>query len=200
VDFGILLDAIISWFTSLDQKSEIIPLHADFGRMLGVLGPEAVPLTKYLITKTNSPWAACFSNGLFGDVTSLIGYMAETLECEGVEITAIPVRRRSNQYEGYYPASQFTLYSGKVVNHSNVRRSIVCMNDGGKWIFEEYGEMQRFEIPERYASNRIRDRFTVDMLEQYCRALGIDPFDPSFYGTSGVLLDITGAAPGSRLE
>jgi hypothetical protein len=35
---------------------------------------------------------------------------------------------------------------------------------------------------------RVQDRFTPEMLESYCRALGIDPFNEAFYKPSAVLL------------
>ena len=63
------------------------------------------------------------------------------------------------------------------------------MNDGGKWIFETIGEIQPFERVEKYKVKRIRDRFTNDLLEQYCLALGIRLFEAEFYGHSGVLIE-----------
>jgi hypothetical protein len=64
------------------------------------------------------------------------------------------------------------------------------MNDGGRWIFETDGEMQAFEEPENYQAKRIRDRFTIKMLERYCRALGIEPFEISFYGNDAMLFHL----------
>jgi hypothetical protein len=37
----------------------------------------------------------------------------------------------------------------------------------------------------------MRDRLTSAMLERYCQALGIDVFDPSFYGPDAVLVEST---------
>jgi hypothetical protein len=50
------------------------------------------------------------------------------------------------------------------------------MNDGGKWIFATRGNVQPFERVERYKAGRIRDRFTDELLEEYCQAfLKIEP-------------------------
>src|SRR5262249_22196208 len=43
---------------------------------------------------------------------------------------------------------------------------------------------------EKYKAKRIRDRFTDDLLEEYCLALGIRLFDAEFYGPWGVLIEI----------
>jgi hypothetical protein len=55
--------------------------------------------------------------------------------------------------------------------------------------FEEVGEVQPFEQPEQYLVSRTRDRFTPELLDQYCRALGIRYLDPDFYGPHAVLLE-----------
>jgi hypothetical protein len=64
----------------------------------------------------------------------------------------------------------------------NQERAVVAMNDGGSWLFSTDGTPQPFEEPESYKARRIADRFTDDMLERYCKALGIRLFDESFYG------------------
>ena len=40
-----------------------------------------------------------------------------------------------------------------------------------------------------YRRRRVRDRLTSDMLAAYCGALGIRPFDESFYGPVGQLVE-----------
>jgi hypothetical protein len=70
-------------------------------------------------------------------------------------------------------------------------RSIAAVNDGGRWTWDESGTPQLFETPDRYAARRIRDRFTIEMLDAYCRALGIRYFDSEFYGPDAVLIEDT---------
>jgi hypothetical protein len=54
--------------------------------------------------------------------------------------------------------------------------------------------IQPFEQTERYGAKRLVDRFTSDMLADYCRALGNELFDESFYGPHGFLLYFPGQA------
>ncbi|MGE3465514.1 MAG: hypothetical protein AB7J13_01160 [Pyrinomonadaceae bacterium] len=187
VEFETLLDAVAAWTKSLFFDVHMIPVGNDLAAMMLLVEDRTVPMERYLLTTTQSGWVACFSNSLGGDVTSLVGYMSETLYCAGVEIVAVPSQGKLRPGQVHYPACQFTLYSGKVINCSNVERSVVCMDDGGRWIFETDGQVQSFEETNKYSEPRIRDRFTIDMLERYCRALGIDPFERSFYGERGLL-------------
>jgi hypothetical protein len=47
--------------------------------------------------------------------------------------------------------------------------------------------VQAFEHIDQYAARRIVDRFSAEMLADYCGALGIDLFDEQFYGGPGVV-------------
>ena len=59
------------------------------------------------------------------------------------------------------------------------------INDVRGWKFDQLGAVQDFEQADRYAAKRIAERFTPEMLEEYCRALGIELFDENFYGGAG---------------
>ncbi len=52
-----------------------------------------------------------------------------------------------------------------------------------------YHALSTFEEPGRYRVRRIADRFTDDMLERYCKALGIAFFDGAFYGTKAAVVN-----------
>jgi hypothetical protein len=63
------------------------------------------------------------------------------------------------------------------------------------------GDPLPFEKPEYYQARRVRDRFTDAMLEEYCRALGIDLFNENFYGPRfGILRDMRPLPPGTPQE
>ena len=57
-----------------------------------------------------------------------------------------------------------------------------AVNDGGKWVFIDEGNPLSFEDIDRYSAKKIADRFDSKMLESYCQALGIDPYNEQFYG------------------
>jgi hypothetical protein len=73
----------------------------------------------------------------------------------------------------------------------NLKRcvDVGCYEDG--WEFTAKGPVLPFEHTERYRARRIRDRFTPEMLQSYCRALGIDVFNADFYGPEFVLFEPT---------
>jgi hypothetical protein len=60
-------------------------------------------------------------------------------------------------------------------------------NDVSGWEFVAEGAVQLFEQVEKYREPKVVDRFTPEMLESYCDALGIELFDPTFYGGSSLL-------------
>jgi hypothetical protein len=91
-----------------------------------------------------------------------------------------------------YGAVMFTIYSSQKTDWLNRERSVGVMNDGGVWKFWAEGRVQPFEELERYGSRRLRDRFTYDMLNRYCLALGLCPFDETFYGQRGVVFNLPG--------
>ncbi len=68
-------------------------------------------------------------------------------------------------------------------------------NDGGRWVFDQFGEPFPFEKLEQYQARKVRDRFTFDMLKEYLRHLGLSPFEEDFYlpqGAPAWLVEKTG--------
>ena len=60
-------------------------------------------------------------------------------------------------------------------------RHVGIANDVGGLEFMVEGTIQPYENIENYRKRKIVDRFTVEMLESYCSALGIHLFDEGFY-------------------
>jgi hypothetical protein len=74
-------------------------------------------------------------------------------------------------------------------------RSIVAMNDGGRWYFHLKGTPLPFEQPEHYRARRVKDRFTIPMLRDYLAAMDIRAFDADFYAPDrmATLIELRGA-------
>lgn len=145
-------------------------------------------------------WTAYFDNSINGsDPDGPIGCLAETLGCQGVVIDAVP-NMVSNDGRGpnRYGAVQFTLFGPLRTDWINYVRSVAVVNDDG-WKFIATGTPQDFEEPGAYTARRIRDRFTSEMLERYCQALGIDVFNPDFYGPDAVLVEDLAPLPEKAL-
>lgn len=78
-------------------------------------------------------------------------------------------------------------------------RAVTLTQDVDGWTFGANGPVQPFEETARYGARRVRDRFTADMLERYCAALGISLFDTDWYGPRGVLVDNGFVPKGNRV-
>jgi hypothetical protein len=140
-----------------------------------------------LFVATNGPWTAYFDCGLNGtDAMPPMSFLARAVGCDGLAVTSIPhisvggaVRR--------YGAVQFELFGPHQTHFLNYVRTISVANDDG-WRFDISGEPQPFEDQTAYTRTRVRDRFTSQMLADYCSALGIDVFNAAAYGPRAVLV------------
>lgn len=86
-------------------------------------------------------------------------------------------------------AVQFELFGPLDTEFLNYVRTVSVVFDGSRWQFAATGTEQAFEEVEAYRARRVRDRFTSAMLERYCRALGLEVFDPGFYGLEAVFVE-----------
>lgn len=190
--------ALESWRRRLYDEVKVTELAAGFPEVLHRLEPlvgGARP--RELLVEVAGGWTAYFDCGLQGtDAVSAIGHLASAIPCSGLVIMAAPhtLGRRGLRH-GQYGSVQFELFGPNATYFLNYVRSIVVAHDGSRWIFETSGQVQPFEEPEAYRSRRIRDRFTSSMLERYCRALGVDPFNEAAYGPRAVLIESSVVIP-----
>jgi hypothetical protein len=82
----------------------------------------------------------------------------------------------------------FQLFGPLRTDFINYVRTVEVIYDG-KWEFILGGTEQQFEEPEAYKGRRVQDRFTSEMLERYCQALGVDAFNPDAYGPEAVFFE-----------
>jgi hypothetical protein len=115
------------------------------------------------------------------------------LGCRGLEIACVPDRSGCAGKDGIqiYGAVKFALYGPDNTDWFNRIRSIALTNDVSGWEFVAQGEVQTYEQTENYERPRMIDRFTPDMLESYCAAIGIELFNPDFYGKQNLLQHAT---------
>lgn len=187
---SILRDCVLPWQHSLGRKITVEPINLPLPNALRWLEPLSAPVFKELWVETNSHWLACFSNGLQGG-GQVVEYLAKRCETRSVTIKCSPYMRSAQNPEkgkGTWGSTQFCLFGPEPRPILNDIRTVAVANDGGRWVFHAGGEIQGFEQVERYKMPRVQDRFTPEMLESYCRALGIDPFNEAFYKPSAVLL------------
>jgi hypothetical protein len=200
--FAQLSMAFIEWQRELDGKfgtqTEFKSFRGGLSDNLLALEPLTTPQNRYLLTETHSGWSAIFSNGLrVNDLFSPVSYLSSTLKCEGISVTCIPDRssRAGTDEIQIYGAVKFILYGPNKTDWQNRIRSVSAANDVTGWRFATEGQVQPYEQTENYGKRRIVDRFTPEMLEFYCAALGIELFNADFYGERSLLAHTRNESP-----
>ncbi|MDP9281919.1 MAG: hypothetical protein M3P38_07460 [Chloroflexota bacterium] len=180
--------ALMGWRTGLglDPRKEERP--EGFPACLHALEPlVGGGYPRELFVATNGPWTAYFDCGLSGtDPMPPMSFLAREVGCDGLAVTATPHIRVAGAVRRY-GSVQFELYGPHQTHFINFVRTIEVANDDG-WHFHVSGEPQPFEDQMAYTRTRVRDRFTSQMLADYCSALGIDVFNPAAYGPRAVLV------------
>jgi hypothetical protein len=192
-------EAVHEWRISLGAQVKMAPLHEPFPRVLRRLEPLTLGVRqRELLLATESPWTAYFDNVAQGpDPFGPVSYLCEVLKCRGLIVSCVPntISKEAQGGEGRYGGVQFQVLGPERTEFLNIVRSVSLTNDGGKWVFDAAGTIQPYEKPECYTARKIADRFTPEMLEEYCAALGVRYFDPSFYGSNGLLLEVREPVP-----
>jgi len=176
-------DRFAAWQSSLSKlrlvRYRSRRIHGDFRALLCALAPlTSVQRERFLFVPTRNPWCAYFDNGHEGaDVPSVVSVLARDLGCRGIRAVATP-----DEDGDRGGAVIFELYGPREEEFLNFQRTLGVSKEGGRWDFWEAGNRLSFEEPERYVARRVRDRFTVEMLERYLAEFGgIRVFDESFY-------------------
>jgi hypothetical protein len=190
--FPTLCQAFERWQKDLNAKfgttTEVRSIVAPLATALLSLEPLTTPLDRYLLVETRSKWTAIFANGLrVNDVNSPVAYLPLVLKCRGLEVGSAPDLSHSNRTDAIRKWGQtlFALYGPEKTDLQNEIRSLHASNDVGGWSFYASGEVQSFEEQEPYGKRSIQERFTSEMLERYCGALGIELNHADFYGPQG---------------
>ncbi len=175
----------------------VVSAHEGFPEVLRRLEPLTTGVAPRELLVAAGKWTAYFDNSLWGtDAVSAIGYLSRTLNCQGLAIRAVPMTIGSPTVRrGRSGAVQFELFGPFRTHFLNYVRTVGVTFDGSKWVFNANGAVQEFEDVDAYAAPRIRDRFTSEMLERYCQALGIDVFNAATYGPEAVFLESAMALP-----
>jgi hypothetical protein len=191
-------DALCKWTRSNVSKVTYESFEGSLIEALLRLEPLTMPPRRKLLMQTASDWTAYFDNGSNGgDPASAVGYMAEYLKCRGLAVACVPQTLMSERKDakGTYGAVQFQLFAPEPREFLNYERSISVANDGGRWVFNATGAVQPYEKPANYEARGIRNRFTPEILEEYCAALGIRLFAVDFYGRDAMLIKVHDPLP-----
>lgn len=188
--FAKVKEEYLRWRSEMYAPVESKELEMPLVRALQELPPLSPVHVRWLFTPTASDWVAYFDNGIRGsDPAPVVGYLAQKLRCRGVVVHVIPDTRRRNGTErsGLYGIIQFQLFADHQNGFGNFARSISVAHDCGRWRFAASGAVQEFEEVAQYNNRRVVDRFTLAMLQRYCKALGIDVSNAEFYKSPSLL-------------
>lgn len=192
------VDALSSWRRGLVGEVGVEQLKVGFPGALRSLEPLTGGIRpRELLVAFSDRWTAYFDCSLQGtDAVTTIGHLSRTVGRDGLVITTVPHTIGARGIKNGRPGSlQFELFGPLPTDFLNYVRSIAVSHDGSKWTFSAAGTVQPFEETDAYRSRRIRDRFTSEMLERYCQALGLRVFDPASYGPDCVLIRTPAEAP-----
>jgi hypothetical protein len=179
------------------------PVTGSLEQVLSTLLPLTDSETqRHLFIPTRGAWTGYIENAYRGtDAASAMAYMARTLGCRGLRVVTVPHTYRNRK--GRYGAVMLEVYGPHQTASINTVRVVSSSNDGGHWVFDEFGEPFPFEKVEQYQARRVRDRFTFDMLKEYLSHLGLSPFEERFYlpeGAPAWLVEKTGPLVRARKE
>jgi hypothetical protein len=196
--------AFLSWQTGIlskyNQSLTERSLHCSLSEAMSGLLPLSSPIpTRYLLLSINRTWTAFFDNGHRGtDPVAVIAVLSRDLHTLGFRLTSQrnTIKSEDKSAIGSYGATIFEAFE----NSLESRRSVARVNDGGKWVFEESGTPFPFENETDYLKSRESKRFGPDLLEQYVREFGVEPFSERSYvdqdgHVCGALVEKTGDLP-----
>jgi hypothetical protein len=86
-------------------------------------------------------------------------------------------------------AALLELYGPRDTEWLNVERAVGAVLDGDRWTFVDQGPPLPFEDATRHTARRIRDRFTLETLDEYAGHLGVRPLDDAFYVAPAFVLE-----------
>jgi len=124
-------------------------------------------------------WSAVFYGRIYGlGGRGLSVRLAHALRVPGYFVAAAPPALDPEHFPGF---RQFYVL-GPQTGRDHVRAVWVGEEeDVGRWHFGTDGEVQPYEDVEAYRRRRRTDRFTERMLVDYAAAVGLRPWEDSFY-------------------
>lgn len=163
----------------VDSASALLPLtQTPYGRNL-------------LVGTASARWTAYFDAGLRGgDPRGAVSVLARRIGVACVVVHSVPFRDDPEAVPDTCGAVQWE-YSpdGSLANQRSV--ALVEGEGSSRFHFEAWGPTQAWETPDVYTARQKRKRFTPELVDAYCRAIGIKPFDPAFYAGPSVLVERT---------
>lgn len=195
---NLVCETIVKWRQGHQTGVKAESIEASLSSALHFLEPLTTLRRRELLVSTASPWTAYFDNSARGgDPFGTASHLSLVMKCRSLVVQCVP-HIVSSQRQGTvvtFGAVTFELFAPEQRDWLNYERAVAVSNDGDRWIFREEGNPLPFERIERYRAKKVKDRFTPEMLEEYCMALGIQLFKEGFYTPQAILVTITDPLP-----
>ena len=176
------------FYQNLKPKLSYLDEEYTLSQKLDFLNPlEITGSSKYLLLETQSDWSLLIGNNRNGTDFSSVPYEALLWK---IRLLTMYLRPYFGKDE--FGAVSFTLYEGskQVSRHDCETRDVMLHKETSRVEFMEYGTPLPFEQTEKYTERLKKNRLTVEMIEEYCKHLGISLFDLDFYQSKAALIEI----------
>jgi hypothetical protein len=148
--------------------------------------PIRLRATRFLVVATaQARWSAIFHNGYENPDMRVVGGVSELIRGRVIyyyslehSLKTIAPGERIGHMGGY---AFWVFDSGKPYDPD---RTLTSIRGDKRWEFEQSGDPLPFEDTKRYNLPKPLDRFNKQVMIQYFAALGLFPFDVSFYEVS----------------
>lgn len=165
--------ALDSFNQVTDNRLCVLETTTDVNKTLEYLSLLTWPATRHVAFAASQHATAFINNRRNGsDYADEKIWLASHLKTDFARIVATKRRVWSQGEEReilQYEATIFELYK----EDSTLVRSVACLDDGGRWIFEEGGRRHPVENSFPYDARRKRDRFTNEHLRLLTEAFGL---------------------------
>ena len=135
--------------------------------MLAAMEPLGSP-RKYALMRTRDKRTSMFSTAFLDNIELPTWRAAQHLAVCAYIVCDIPNTISKDQRSGKYGARVLEYRTPHTPFNEEPAFGIHVVNDAGKWHFYRFGEKQPFEHEEAYRAFRKPNRFTREMLEEYC--------------------------------
>lgn len=141
-----------------------------------VLDPMEAPWTRELLIECDG-WTAYLNNGMSGgDLSAIAPAIARQRGWRCVGAQHMP------SHGPGHAATQLWLQGPNGVPPLDHIRTLAAHAEDGRWSWHESGEVQPFEVTDRYQARRKRDRLDRALLVEYLSSLEIKVDEPKFFG------------------
>jgi len=192
-DFFDVIKFYIKWQSKIFRQYGVKLIKRDVSGNLEYVLKSLLPLisilpNRFLFIPTKSRWIMFLDNSHQGtDAQSSMAYMARKMNCRSLRVVACSDTLVGNT--GWLGATILSMYGKDIPGQYNCIRSIGVINEGDekrdRWSFDQFGTPFDFEDVSYYKKKRKKDRFTFEMLRDYCMEFDLRPFDEDFYLSNG---------------